>query len=145
MNRQCQFCGAHPRFSPVDEEDARFLPDVSRSTSGLSETGYSRCSWRGIPRDLSLTFVAEDGATSRFHSWTGSCSAFGASRTCTIRASAALDVTARFSPWRLWLPVFGPGEIRAEPMPGTPLGWSCGFACVDYLNGSVLRLRAADT
>jgi Divergent InlB B-repeat domain len=102
-----------------------------------------RCSWRGIPRDVSVTFIAEDGATSRFHSWTGSCSAFGTSRTCTIRASAALDVTARFSPWRLWLPVFGPGEIRAEPMPGTQSGWSCGFACVDYPNGSVLRLRAA--
>lgn len=124
-----------------------------RSIDGAVRVGYTDggwssrcagagCTWRGFPRDHLVTLVAEDGASSRFHSWSGACSPYGTARTCTIRMSATVAVTARYTPWRLWLHAFGAGSITVEPLPGTAPGTSCGAACFDYADGAVVRLRA---
>lgn len=125
-----------------------------RSIDGAVRVGYTDggwssrcaradCTWTGFPRDHSVTLVAEDGPRSRFHSWSGACSAYGTARTCTIRMSATVAVTARFTPWRLWVQSFGAGSITVEPYPGTAAGTPCGYACFDYADGAVVRLRAA--
>jgi hypothetical protein len=57
-----------------------------------------------------------------------------------------VDVTARFSRQRLWLPTFGAGTINVSSavQGGTPLvGHTCGFGCVDYGTGERLVLRAS--
>jgi hypothetical protein len=91
-----------------------------------------------------ITVTAENGAASSFYAWDGACAGSGSQPTCTLQMNDTQSFTARFSPLRLWLPVFGEGYISVERYPdGARLeGRSCGFECADFANGERLRLRA---
>lgn len=115
-------------------------------------SGWSwRCAFSGnracsvnTQRGQAITVTAENGAGSSFLAWDGACARSGTQPTCALQMNDSLAVTARFSPLRLWLPAFGRGYISVERYPdGAGIqGRSCGFECVDFANGSSLRLRA---
>ena len=78
--------------------------------------GSQTCTVR-TQRGSAITITGENGARSSFLRWDDGCAAYGARPACTLQLNAdQTSVTARFSPLRLSLPIFGRGSVSVETL-----------------------------
>ena len=103
--------------------------------------GPRRCDLEA-ERGTVFTITAENGARSSFVRWDGGCAGYGTRAACTIQLTAnETSVTARYSPLRLSLPVFGNGQVYVETRAPKR---SCGRDCweIAWNDRVVLRPRS---
>jgi List-Bact-rpt repeat protein len=99
--------------------------------------GAQRCTVRAA-RGAVISIAGESGARSSFLRWEDGCAGYGTQSACTLQLNADAYVTARFSPLRLSLPVFGRGSVLVET---TRPRRSCGLDCWDIAFDDTVVIR----
>jgi hypothetical protein len=99
--------------------------------------GAKRCTVR-VSRGSAITVTAESGARSSFLRWDDGCVGYAARPACTLQPNADVYATARFSPLRLSLPVFGRGYVLVETLQPKR---SCGRECWEIAWNDTVVIR----
>ncbi|MBF0316958.1 MAG: DUF1566 domain-containing protein [Nitrospirae bacterium] len=129
-----------PKYTLIVTKSGSGSGTVSPSTGTLNWSNNTGTA--AYDMDTSVTLTATANAGSTFAGWSGDCT--GTTSTCTIKMSAAKNVTATFDPtpkYTLTVTKSGSGTGTVSPSTGI-LNWSNNTATTSYDQGTSISLTA---